>query len=148
RLEGVGRAIVRGPVAALCDVTVPGRGPADRGALRVGGAVGAAPRAGLPYVADPGGGAALDRARLEGVGRAIVRAAVAALGEVAVPGRGPADRGALRVGGAVGAAPRAGLPYVAAPGGGAALVRARLEGVGRAIVRGPVAALGEVAGAR
>src|SRR5207247_3381506 len=180
RLEGVGRAVVRGPVAALGDVAGARRRPADGRALRVGGAAGAAPRAELGQVADTGRGAALDRARLEGVdgaigaqagaelgdvagtprsaalgrarlegvGRTVVRGPVAALGDVTVPGRGPADRRALRVGGAVGAAPRAGLRYVADAGGGAALARTRLEGIGRAVVRGPVAALGDVAGAR
>src|SRR5439155_11286350 len=97
------------------------------------------------HVADTGGGAALGRARLEGVGRAVVRGAVAALGEVACACRRPANRRTLRVGGAAGATARAELGHVADTGGGAALGRARLEGVGRAVVRGAVAGLGEVA---
>src|SRR5439155_957833 len=109
RLEGVGRTVVRGPVAPIGDVTVPRGRPAHRRALRVRGAAGAAPRAELGHVADTGRGAALGRARLEGVGRAVVRGPVAALGDVTVPGGGPADRRALRVGGAAGAAPRAEL---------------------------------------
>src|SRR5207249_4888899 len=118
RLEGVGRTVVRGPVAALGDVTVPGGGAAHRRALRIRGAGGAAPRAELGHVADTGGGPALGRARLEGVGRAVVRGPVAALGDVTVPGGRAAHRRALRIRGAVGAAPRAGLRYVADTGRG------------------------------
>src|SRR5205823_3910403 len=145
RPEGIGRAVVRGPVAALGDVTIPRGRAADRRALRVRGAVGAAPRAGFGQVANAGGGPALGRARLEGVGRAVVREPVAALGDVTVSGGGPADGRALRVGGAVGAAPRAELGPYATPVRAAALGRARPEGIGRAVVRGPVAALGDVA---
>src|SRR5439155_243992 len=180
RPEGVGGAVVGSPVAALADVTVSRRRAADRRALRVRGAAGAAPRAELGHVADTGRGAALGRARLEGVrraggagpgtelgdvagaggratlrgarlhhvGRAVVGGAVAALGSVAVAGRGPADARALRVGGAADAAACAELGHVADTGRGAALGRGRLEGVRRTVVGGPVAALGEVAGAR
>src|SRR5439155_2891942 len=114
--------------------------------LRIRGAVGTAPRAELGQVADTGRGAALGRAQLEGVGRAIVRDAVAALGEVAGARRRPADRRALRVRGAAGVAPRAELGQVANTGRGAALGRARLEGVGGAIGAQAGAELGDVAG--
>src|SRR5439155_802389 len=148
RPEGVGGAVVGSPVAALGDVTVPGGRAADGRALRVGGAADARPRAELGQIADTRRGSARGRARPEGVGRAVVGSPVAALGDVTVPGGRAADRRALRVGGAIGAAPRTGLRYVADPGRGAALGRGRLEGVGRAVVREAVAALGEVAGAR
>src|SRR5205814_585585 len=115
RPEGVGGAVVGSPVAALGDVTVSRRRAADRRALRVRGAVGAAPRAGLDHVADTGGGAALGRARLEGVGRA--------------GGAGPGTE----------------LGDVAGAGGRATLRGARLHHVGRAVVGGAVAALGSVA---
>src|SRR5439155_4815660 len=114
--------------------------------LRIRGAVGTAPRAELGQVADTGRGAALGRAQLEGVGRAIVRDAVAALGEVAGARRRPADRRALRVRGAAGVAPRAELGQVANTGRGAALGRARLEGVGGAMGALAGAELGDVAG--
>src|SRR5439155_1284203 len=146
--EAVGRADVRDAVAALGQVAFAGGRAADGRALRVGGAVGAAPRAELGQIADARRGSARGRARPEGVGGAVVGGPVAALGDVTVPGGRAADRRALRVGGAIGAAPRAGLRYVADPGRGAALGRGRLEGVGRAVVREAVAALGEVAGAR
>src|SRR5205823_2436282 len=156
RLEEIDRAVVGDPVTALGDVTVSGGGPADGRALRVGGAGGAAPRAELGHVADTGRGAALGctrlegvgravdrvavastarsaalgRARLEGVGRAVVRGAVAALGNVTVPRGRAADRRALRIRGATGAAPRAELGHIADTGPSAALGRTRLEGVG------------------
>src|SRR5205823_4059101 len=110
----------------------------------VGGAAGTTARAELGHIADTGRGAALGRGRLEGVGGAVVGDPVAALGDVTVPGRGPADRRALRVGGAVGAAARAELGHIADTGRGAALGRGRLEGVGGAVVGSPVAALGDV----
>src|SRR5205823_2944347 len=144
RLEEIDRAVVGDPVTALGDVTVSGGWPAHGRALRVGGAGGAAPRAELGHVADTGRGAALGCARLEGVGRAVVRGAVAALGDVTVPRGRPADRRALRIRGATGAAPRAELGHIADTGPSAALGRTRLEGVGRTVVRGPVAALGDV----
>src|SRR5439155_21285163 len=122
-----------------------GRGPADRRALRVGGAGGARPRAGLGEVAHARRGAALDRARLERVGRAAVRAAVAALREVAVAGGGTADRGALRIGGAGGARPRAGLGEITDARRGPAFDCARLEDIGGAIVGAAIAALRYVA---
>src|SRR5207247_3110845 len=129
RLEEIGRAVVGDPVTGLGDVTVPRGKAADGRALRIRGAVGAAPRAELCHVADTSGGAALDRARLESVGRAVVRGAVAALRDVTLPRGRAADRRALRVGGAAGAASRAELGHVADTRRGAALDRARFEGV-------------------
>src|SRR5439155_749612 len=146
RLEGVGRAVVREAVAALGEVAGARRRPADRCALRVVGAIGAAPRAELGHVADPGRGAALGRARLEGVGRTVVRGPVAALGDVAGARRGPADGRALRVGGAAGGASRAELGHIANTRRSAALGRAWLEGVGRTIAAQAGAELGDVAG--
>src|SRR5439155_6421295 len=119
---------------------------ADGRAPRVGGAGGPSARAGLGQVADTGRGAALGRARLKGVGRAIVRGPVAALGDVTVPRGRPADRRALRVGGAAGAASGAELGHVADTGRGPARGRARLEGVCRAIGAQAGAELGDVAG--
>src|SRR5207247_9866088 len=87
RLEEVSRAVVGDPVTALGDVTVTGGGPADGRALRIRGAVGAAPRAELGRIADRGSGAALGRARLEDIGREVTGAPVAALGAVPVHGR-------------------------------------------------------------
>src|SRR5439155_1319199 len=113
-------------------------------ALRVRGAAGTTARAELGHIADAGGGAALVRARLEGVGRAVVRDAVAALGDVAGARRRPADRRALRVRGAADTSPRAELGQIADPGRGAARGGARLEGIGGAVVGSPVAALGDV----
>src|SRR5204863_135918 len=113
------------------------------GVRRAGGA---GPAAELRDVAGAGGGATLGGARLHRVGRAVVGGAVAALGSVAVAGRGPADARALRVGGAGGGAPGAELGHVADAGRGAALGRARLEGVRRAVGAGPGTELGDVAG--
>src|SRR5207249_3065139 len=144
RLEEIGRAVVGDPVTGLGDVTVPRGRAADGRALRIRGAAGAAPRAELGHVADAGRGSALGRARLEGVGRAVVRDAVAALGDVTVSCGAPADGRALRVGGAAGAAPRAELGHVADTGRSAALGRARLEEIGRAVVGDPVTGLGDV----
>src|SRR5439155_12545680 len=133
--------------AELGHIADTGRGAAF-GRARLEGvrrAVGAGPGTELGDVAGAGGRATLRGARLHHVGRAVVGGAVAALGGVAVAGRGPADGRALRVGGAGGGAPGAELGHVADTGRGAALGRARLEGVGRAVVRGPVAPLGDVA---
>src|SRR5439155_3731048 len=111
RREGVGRTVVRGPVAGLGDVTVPRCSAADGRALRIRGAGGAAPGAELGHVADAGRGAAFGRARLEGVRRA--------------GGAGPGTE----------------LGDVAGAGGRATLRGARLDHVGRAVVGGAVAAL-------
>src|SRR5204863_360307 len=94
------------------------RRPADRRALRVGGAAGAASRAELGHIADTGRSAALGRARLEGVGRTIGAHAGAELGDVAGTSRS------------------------------AALGRARLEGVGRTLALGAAVPICDVAGAR
>src|SRR5207247_4825949 len=117
RLEEIGRAVVGDPVTALGHVTVPRCKAADGRALRIRGAVGAAPRAELGQVADTGRGAALGRARLGGVGGAIGAQAGAELGDVA------------------------------GTAGGAALGRARLDGVGGGVVAGAVAGLGPGRGA-
>src|SRR5439155_830468 len=144
RHEAVGRTDVRDAVAALGEVAFAGGGPAHGRPLRVGGAADARPRAELGPIADARRGSARGAARLEGVGGAVVRGAVAALGGVTVPGGGPANGRALRVGGAVGAAPRAELDQIADARRGAARGRARLEGAGGAVVGSPVAALGDV----
>src|SRR5207248_2167649 len=122
--EAVGRADVRDAVAALGQVAFAGGRAADGRALRVRGAAGAASRAELGHIADAGRGPARGRARLEGVGRAVVRDAVAALGDVAVARGRAADGRALRVRGAAGTASRAELGHIADTGGGAALGRA------------------------
>src|SRR5205823_4795182 len=100
-------------------------------------AAGAAPRmagvrrgAGVPVVASrPVGGLAVG-----GAGR---RGAGAALGDVALTGRGPADRGGglEPVGGAGGAGPRTGLGEVAGARGGAA----DRPGVSRGVLAGDIA---------
>src|SRR5439155_554852 len=100
-------------------------------------------------VADTGRGAALGRARLEGVGRAVGAGPGTELRDVADTGGGAA-LGRARpegVGGAGGGAPGAELGDVADTGRGAALGRAGLAEVGRAIIAGPVTALDDVAGA-
>src|SRR5205823_3283793 len=71
--------------------------------------------------------------------------AVAALGDVAVAGRGTANRRALHVGGARDARAGAVLGEVAEAGGAAALHGGRLQDIGGAVVAGAVAALGDVA---
>src|SRR5207253_5368322 len=95
--EAVGRTGVADAVAALRHVADTGQGPADGRALGVVRARGARPGAGLRDVAHAGGRAARDAAGDEAVGGAVVADAVAALRHVADTGRGPADRGALRV---------------------------------------------------
>src|SRR5439155_8838904 len=115
----------------------------DGRAPRIRGAAGVAARAELGHIADTGPSAALGRARLEGVGRTVVRGPVAALGDVTVPRCSAADGRALRIRGAGGAAPGAELGHVADAGRGATLGRARLEGVGRAIGAQAGAELGD-----
>src|SRR5205814_1035991 len=147
-LEGGGRAGVAHPVAALGDVARPRRGTTHRRALPVRGTLGARAGAGLGHVAGTGGGATLHARGLEGVGRAVVAHPVAALGDVARPRRGTTHRRALPVRGTLGARAGAGLGHVAGTGGRATLHARGLEGVGRAVVAHPVAALGHVARAR
>src|SRR5439155_89117 len=144
-LEGVGRAVVAHPVAALGDVARPRRGTTHRRALPVRGTLGARAGAGLGHVAGAGGRATLHARGLEGVGRAVVAHPVAALGDVARPRRGTTHRRALPVRGTLGARAGAGLGHADATGGRATLHARGLEGVGRAIVAQPVAALGDVA---
>src|SRR5439155_25945886 len=64
------RAAVRSAVAGLGRVTGSGRRAADTAPLPIGRAGGAQPRAGFRDVAVPGPGAALERRRREGIGRA------------------------------------------------------------------------------
>src|SRR5207249_819972 len=115
RLERIGRAVVARAVTPLRCVALACRGPADGGALQIGGARGARPRAGPGDVAVARRGPALDRGGLED----IVRAG--------------------------GTRPRAGLGDVAVAGGGPALDGRRFEGIGRAGGAGAGAGLGKVA---
>src|SRR5439155_203881 len=128
-LEGVGRAVVAHPVAALGDVARARRRAAGARGLPVRGTAG--PRAG---------------ARL-GHCAAVARP-VAAPADVERPRAGTTDRRALPVRATRGARAGAGLGHVAGAGGRATLHARGLEGVGRAIVAQPVAALGDVARAR
>src|SRR5439155_1131038 len=82
------------------------------------------------------------RERIRGAG---VGDAVAALGDVARPGRRPAHGRALQIGRARGGGTRAVLRGIAPARGGAADRARGREGVGRAGVADTVAALGEVA---
>src|SRR5205823_3299511 len=97
----IGGTIVRDAVADLPDVAETGGGPADGGALRVWGAVDARAVAVLLEVADAGREAAGGAAGSDVIGGAIVGDAVADFAAVADSGGGPADGGALGVGGAV-----------------------------------------------
>src|SRR5207249_3088239 len=126
RLERIGRAVVARAVTPLRCVALARRGPADGGALQIGGTRGARPRAGLGDVAVAG--------RPGRVGRAGGARAGAGLGDVAVAGGGPAlDRGGLEdIVRAGGTRPRAGLGDVAVAGGGPTLDGRRFEGIGRA----------------
>src|SRR5439155_36210 len=144
-LEGVHGAVVAHPVTALRHVARARRRAADGRALRVRGTGGTRAGAGLGHVAGAGGGATLHARELEDVGRAVVAHPVAALGDVARPRRGTTHRRALPVRGTRGARAGAGLGHVAGTGGRATLHARRLEGVGRAVVAHPVAALGDVA---
>src|SRR5436309_3321145 len=84
---------------------------------------------------------------LDRIGRAGVRASVAALGDVARVRRGPADGRVLRVRRTARARARAVLRRVTGAGRGPALDGARQEAVRRTIVADAVAALGDVADA-
>src|SRR5205823_2649522 len=96
--QGVRRAGVGHAVARLGDVA-PARGSAaDAGALHIRWTRGARPRAGLRGVARSRRGATHGARRLEHIRRTGVADAVAALGDIAGPGRGTADVGALRNG--------------------------------------------------
>src|SRR6185503_943938 len=99
------------------------------GALRVDGAIGAAPRAVLRHVAHTGRRAAPLARRRERVGRTIVADAVAALGDVAHAGARPTRRRALRVRWTRGARAGAALGHVAHPRRRTADGRGRLERV-------------------
>src|SRR5207244_1260826 len=117
RLEAVGGAVVGHSVAALRRVAYVGRRAADHRALRIRGAGGAPAGAVVGDVADAGGRAALDRVRLEAVRRAVVRHAVAALGEVTRSSCRPTDGTALQVDRSLRAGPGARLRQVADPRG-------------------------------
>src|SRR5439155_289666 len=145
RLEGIGGAVVGDTVAALRDVTGCRGGATDARALRVGRAEPARSGADFRHVAVARRGTALGAGRHEDVRGAVVRDAVAALGDVARAGDGAADGRALLVGRASGVRAGAELGDVAVAGGGAALGRRRLDGVGGAGGAGAGAELGDVA---
>src|SRR5207237_1246788 len=134
--EAVGRAGGPRPGAVLRDVASPPPGPAPRG-RRLGRireafpSRSAAPRgrgaAARRRVTVAGRGAALDAGSRDGVRRAVVVHAVAALRDVAIARRRAADGSALRIGRAIGARPGAVLRRVAVAERGAALDVRRIE---------------------
>src|SRR5207249_10110781 len=95
--EPVRRTVVADAVADLVDVADVGRRAADRRALRIRGAGRARPVAVLLEVAAARRGPTRGAGGDEGIGRAVVADAVAALLDVAYVGRGPADRRALGI---------------------------------------------------
>src|SRR5207244_11558051 len=95
--------------------TGPGCRSADGIALEIGRTLGAGPRTGLGQVADPYGRTARRGGVGERVGGAVVVHAVAALGHVAVPGCGTAQRRALVVGRTRGRETVAELRHIAVP---------------------------------
>src|SRR5438034_453917 len=97
--------------------------------------------AALRHVADAGRRPAGDVRGLEAVLRAIVASAVAALRDVAVADRGTADVGALHVGRARDVGTGARLLEIADAGRRPAHRAGRLDGVRRAVVARPIAAL-------
>src|SRR5207249_3831722 len=147
RLEVVGGAVVVDAVTALGDVAYAGGGPALGSALGVGGAVSGRARAEVVHVAHAGRGAAGRGPGREGVGRAVVVEAVAAIGAVAGAGGGAARGRALGRGRAVGGGARAEVVHVAHAGRGAAHGGRGLEVVGGEVVMDAIAAFGVVAGA-
>src|SRR5439155_790391 len=114
--ESVRRAVVRHPVAALRHIAGAGRRAAHRRALRIRRTGGSGPRAHLGHIADRRPGAANRVRGDEAVRRAVVRHPVAILRHGAAASCGAADRGALRVGGAVGTHRVAELRHVAGAG--------------------------------
>src|SRR5439155_1353039 len=118
RFEPVGRTVVADAVAALVDVADVGGGAADGRALGVRGTDRTRPVAVLFEVAGAGCGTTGGAGRLEPVGRTVVPDAVAALRHVANARCGPADRGALGIGGTVDARPGAVFRQVAHAGSG------------------------------
>src|SRR5207249_3062899 len=145
-LEVVGGAVVVHAVAALGVVAGTGCRAALGRPLGVGGAVRGRAGAEVVRVAHAGRGAAHGGRGLEVVGGAVVVDAVAAFGDVARAGRGPALGRALGVGGAVGGRAGAEVVHVSLPGPGPAQGGRGLEVVGGAVVVDAVAALGVVAG--
>src|SRR4029077_17967826 len=106
----------------------------------IGRAVGARPGTALRRVADAGRGAALGARRDKRVRRAVVAHAVAALRDVADPGRRPADVRALPVGRTVGARPVAALRRIANATRGSAF----RPSVPRVVLAGIVGSIAEV----
>ena len=145
RLEGVARARVVRPVAALGNITGTRRRTADVRPLRVRRAGAGRAGAGFRGVTDVDRRAALGAGGLEGVGRARVVAAVAALRRVARACHRAADIRPLGVGGTGGSGAGAGLGDVADPRGCAALDARGLEGVDRTRIVRPVAPLLDIA---
>src|SRR5207249_1205333 len=145
RLEHVRRAVIVRPIAALDDVARTGGRAADVGLLRVGRAGGGRAGAEIRRVAHADRRATHGGGGLEGIGGARVVDTVAALLDVTRTGNHAADACPLRVGRACSARAGAELGPVAGTGRRAACGRRRLEGVGRAVVVCPVAALGRVA---
>src|SRR5439155_1754858 len=146
----VRRAVVADPVAALGEIALAARQPADGGALRVRRAGGVGARAPLGEVAVAGSRAALHRGRLEGVLGASGARPGAALRDVAVAGGGPAlDAARLEaIGRAEGARPGAALGDVAVAGRRSAFGARREQDVGRARVVDAVTGLCDGAVAR
>src|SRR5207249_3931327 len=139
------RTVVANAVAALADVADVGRRAADRRALRIRGAGRARPVAVLLEVAGARRGPTRGAGGDEGIGRAVVADAVAALVDVAHVGRGAADRRALGIRGTGRARPVTVLLEVAGARRGTARGAGGDEGVGGTVVRDAVAALVDVA---
>src|SRR5205823_5064417 len=145
RFEPVRRTVVADAVAALVDVADVGRRAADRRALRIRGAGRARPVAVLLEVAGARRGPTRGAGGDEGIGRAVVADAVAALVDVAHVGRGAADRRALGVCGTGRARPVTVLFEVADAHRGPTRRAGGGEGVGGTVVGDAVAALVDVA---
>src|SRR5207244_1602455 len=120
------------------------RGAADCRALQVGGAERIVAGAILRGIADTARRPALGRRRPEGIRRAVVGHAVAALGEVTRARRGPADRTALQIVRTLRARPGTRLRQVADARGRTAGRGSVGERVGRAVIAQAVAALRDV----
>src|SRR5207249_434992 len=147
-LEGIGRAVIGDPVAALRHVAGARRRATDRRALRICRAGGTRPRAGLRDVARSGrrtthgarvpGGVL---ARRTGAVALVERAGVAVVGA-----RGPGRR--VRIGRAIGPGAGAGLLRIALPRGRTAHHGRGLEAVGGTGRGGAGAGLRDVTEAR
>src|SRR5207245_2208304 len=143
--ERIGGARVGDAVAHLVEVAETGGGPADGGALGVGGAVDARAVAVLLEVADAGRETAGRPAGSDVIRGANVGDAVAEVVDVAETGGGPADGGALGVGGAVDPRAVAVLLQVTHAGREPAGGPGRGDVIGRAVVGDAVAHLVHVA---